>query len=237
MIAKKNPRLDLERKRLVIFPLGLLAMTAGPLAAFTYHSPLDYEREKLRVAAHEIDYRIQEQEQEEDKQDVVVQMQTNNQNQSNNQQSDPSLPSNQVSDQSPIVDNDPNAKPVSKVGLPSIGNLDGIGIQKVDRDPVKFPDKDAAYVGGYGEMQHFITKTVVYPEESVQIGEQGVVYVRFIVEEDGSITNISIIKGVSPALDREAKRVVKHFPKWIPGEVKAEPVRTYVEMPIRFILD
>lgn len=237
MIAKKNPGLDLERKRFVIFPLGLLAMTAGTLAAFTYHSPLESEREKQRVGFHEIDYVIQTQEKQEEKQETVFHNPQNNQNQSNDQNNNQDLSSNQISDQSTVVDNDPNKRVVSTVGLPDVGNVDGIGIQKVDKDPVMIPDVEASYVGGFGEMQNFITKTVVYPEHCVQLGMEGIVYVQFVVELDGSVTNITIIKGVDPALDREAKRVVKNFPKWIPGQVKAEPVRTYVQMPIRFELN
>jgi protein TonB len=66
---------------------------------------------------------------------------------------------------------------------------------------------------------------------------QGKVYVEFVVETDGSISTIRIAKGVFESLDKEAVRLVRNMPKWIPGEVRARKVRTYARLPITFILD
>lgn len=65
-------------------------------------------------------------------------------------------------------------------------------------------------------------------------GIQGTVYVNLVVEKDGSITNIKILRGVIQAYDDEVIRVVKLFPKWIPGKLKGKPVRVSFNMPITF---
>jgi protein TonB len=97
-------------------------------------------------------------------------------------------------------------------------------------------EEEPAFPGGEDKMQDFIKKNVKYPDMSVQMGDQGKVYVRFVVEKDGSITNVSIARGVTPELDKEAMRVVKMMPNWSPGKQRARPVRTNVVIPIVFKL-
>jgi protein TonB len=97
-------------------------------------------------------------------------------------------------------------------------------------------EEEPAFPGGEEKMQDFIKKNVKYPDMSVQMGDQGKVYVRFVVEKDGSITNVSVARGVTPELDKEAMRVVKMMPNWSPGKQRARPVRTNVVIPIVFKL-
>jgi len=66
------------------------------------------------------------------------------------------------------------------------------------------------------------------------MNEQGKVYVSFIVEKDGRITNIEIQRGVSDDLNKEAKRVVRNMPDWTPGESSGKRVRTKCSLPINF---
>ena len=67
-------------------------------------------------------------------------------------------------------------------------------------------------------------------------GIQGVVYVTFVVEPDGSISNVRVIRGIGGGCDEEAIRVVKMMPKWIPGNQRGKPVRVQFNMPIKFTL-
>lgn len=101
---------------------------------------------------------------------------------------------------------------------------------------IEFPEEEASFPGGEEAMVAFIRKNIKYPEMSVQMGDQGKVYVRFVVEKDGSITNVTIARGVTPELDKEALRVVKMMPGWNPGKQRARPVRTNVVIPIVFKL-
>ena len=69
------------------------------------------------------------------------------------------------------------------------------------------------------------------------MNEQGRVFLSFVVEKDGSITNVSIERGVSPEIDKEAKRVIRKMPKWIPGEASGKKCRARCRLPINFQLN
>lgn len=97
-------------------------------------------------------------------------------------------------------------------------------------------EKEPTYPGGEEAMQAYIKANIKYPEEAVKNKEQGRVYVKFIIEKDGSVSNVKIARGVSPSLDAEALRVIQAMPKWNPGTQKGKAVRTNVVVPIAFKL-
>ena len=90
---------------------------------------------------------------------------------------------------------------------------------------------------GASAMMYFIMVNVNYPEKSIENNEQGRVFLAFVVEKDGSITNIKVEKGVSPALNNAAIKVVSSMPKWIPGEIGGKKVRSHCRLPISFQLN
>lgn len=102
--------------------------------------------------------------------------------------------------------------------------------------PIEWPDVEAMFDGGAAEMQRWINDHVNYPQDAIEMNEQGRVYLKFVVEKDGSISNIGIERGVSESLDREAKRLLRNMPKWIPGEAKGKKARTICRLPINFTL-
>ena len=71
---------------------------------------------------------------------------------------------------------------------------------------------------------------------AIEFNEQGKVYLSFVIELDGSINEVEVLRGVSTLIDREAVRVIKKSPKWKPGILNGKPVRTRVNMPINFVL-
>jgi protein TonB len=75
-----------------------------------------------------------------------------------------------------------------------------------------------------------------YPAAAAEEGVSGKVTVQFIVEKDGSITNVHVVRGKHPALDAEAKRVVSKMPKWTPGRNNGQPVRVTYNLPVNFQL-
>jgi protein TonB len=99
-----------------------------------------------------------------------------------------------------------------------------------------FVEVDPSFPGGAAAMNEWIVNEVDYPELSREMGEQGIVYVKFVVNSKGNIEKVSIRKGVSDALDAEAKRVVKKMPRWIPGEQAGKPVSVNFTLPIHFRL-
>lgn len=92
------------------------------------------------------------------------------------------------------------------------------------------------FPGGPQAMFEFVSKNIMYPKESEKLGIQGRVIVRFVVDCDGSITNVSIVKSVDPSLDKEAVRVVKSMPRWIPGKNNGSAVRVKYTVPVTFRL-
>lgn len=92
------------------------------------------------------------------------------------------------------------------------------------------------YPGGVQALRNFLAATVKYPEEAVKKGIQGKVYVTFVVNKDGSVSDVKIARGVDPSLDAEALRVVKLLTNWKPGRQKGEDVRVSYTVPIKFAL-
>ena len=106
----------------------------------------------------------------------------------------------------------------------------------VEEEVIEFPDVEAEFIGGPQALIKYIQTIIQYPPTSIEMNEQGRVYLSFVVEADGSITNVAVERGVSPDLDREAKRVVRSMPNWIPGETKGKKSRTRCRLPINFQL-
>ena len=92
------------------------------------------------------------------------------------------------------------------------------------------------YPGGDGALMGYLRDNIHYPTVAAENGVQGRVVVGFVVERDGSITEVKILRGVDPSLDREAMRVVKNMPKWTPGKQNGSAVRVKYQVPVSFRL-
>ncbi len=92
------------------------------------------------------------------------------------------------------------------------------------------------FPGGDAELMSFLKSNLSYPVVDLETGTHGTVTVRFVVNKDGSIGNIEILRSLSPGCDKEAIRVVKKMPDWIPGKQNGNPVRVYYTLPVRFRL-
>lgn len=85
------------------------------------------------------------------------------------------------------------------------------------------------------EVSNFIYANLTYPQQAIGSGVSGMVVVKFVVEKDGTISNLSIEKSLSTLLDQEAQRVISLIPgKWIPATINGENVRSYVSLPVLF---
>lgn len=91
--------------------------------------------------------------------------------------------------------------------------------------------------GGKNEFRDWIAKKLIYPQEPLSNGVQGRVFVEFIIEKDGSLSNVTAIKAIDPDLGKEAVRVVSSSPNWTPGKQQGIPVRVRFTFPITFKLD
>lgn len=93
------------------------------------------------------------------------------------------------------------------------------------------------FKGGQAALMAYLSKNVRYPAEALKNGIQGRVVTKFVVEVDGSITNVEVARSINPYLDKEAIRVVKSMPKWNPGKSNGKPVRTRFVLPVSFRLN
>ena len=93
------------------------------------------------------------------------------------------------------------------------------------------------FPGGVLALRQYLASSVKYPVIAQENGIQGKVYVNFVVNKDGSVSNAKIARGVDPSLDAEALRVVSTLPKWKPGKQRGAPVRVSYTVPISFKLE
>lgn len=91
-------------------------------------------------------------------------------------------------------------------------------------------------VGGFKAFYDYVSKNLHYPRKAKQLGIEGRVFVQFVVEKDGSLTDIQVIKGIGGGCDEEAVRVIREAPKWNPGKQRGRPVRVRMILPVVFKL-
>ncbi|MCJ8292638.1 MAG: TonB family protein [Crocinitomicaceae bacterium] len=223
MELKKSEEANNERLRYPMIFVGMLFTGSLVLASFTYSTPAK-DKGDSQVAVRDTDAAFEE--------DVKV-------------EDPPETP--EVEQQAPITpppqevikEKETEPEPPPRDPTPPPPPIPpGPKLQpKVKAEIVDFPDVEAAFPGGAAAMKKWIQQNVNYPEISRELGDQGRVYVTFVVEPDGSITGVGVMRGgVTEELNREAKRLVRNMPKWTPGSVKAQPVRARCRLPITFTL-
>jgi protein TonB len=92
------------------------------------------------------------------------------------------------------------------------------------------------FPGGTEEMMKYLGKNTQYPQSAAENGIQGTVYVQFVVDRSGKIADVKVIRGVDPELDKEAVRVARSMPSWLPGKQNGQAVRVAFTMPVKFVL-
>lgn len=119
-----------------------------------------------------------------------------------------------------------------KVSLEASSNIAGS-----DDTVIEFPEYIAEFNGGISAMFEYIQQNVNYPSQAIKNNDQGKVYIQFIVEANGEVTEVKVERGVSTELDIEAKRVITNMPLWIPAIENGNTVRCRCRIPIAFTLD
>ena len=92
------------------------------------------------------------------------------------------------------------------------------------------------FPGGAAEMNRFLDQNIKHPNDAVKANVSGKVTLQFVVEKDGSIEHVKVLKGLGYGCDEEAIRLIKAMPKWSPAMQDGKPVRVYFTMPIKFNL-
>lgn len=219
MELKKSNEANIEQLRVPVTLLGLLFVGSIVLASFSYTEGVQ---------------RDQNNGSEENVADVQF-------IEENTQEEPPPPPPPQVDVPPPVTEEiieeeNTEVEPTPVVEVPPPVEI-GVEEVVVEQEIIDFPDVEATFPGGAAAMQKWISENVQYPQTSIEMNEQGRVYLSFVVEPNGSITNIAIERGVSQDLDREAKRLMRKMPKWIAGEAAGKKARTRCRLPINFTLN
>ena len=99
-----------------------------------------------------------------------------------------------------------------------------------------FVEQNPIFPGGDAALMKFLQQNINYPKRARRLDIEGKVVVKFIIDENGAITNVQVVKSVDKDLDAEAIRVVKLLPNFIPGHQQGKPVKVYFNLPIVFRL-
>jgi protein TonB len=127
--------------------------------------------------------------------------------------------------------------PVGNVGTEGIGVGEGTGSGTDEIKEVGGVDLYPEFPGGMSAWSKFIEKNLRYPYAAQDAGIQGKVFVSFVVEKDGSISDVKVSKGIGYGCDDEAVRVIKKSPRWKPGVQNKKFVRVRYHMPISYLLN
>lgn len=223
MELKKNPKVDNERLRVPLVFLGFFIIGSIITLSFSYKTEVQLaDNDRSMQNKDDIPVQLEVMEQEEPKEEPVVQ-----------EVQEMEIPPEPTEDIVEVESEDEDE--VIHVETIEI-DVEPDDVPEPEAPIVDYPDKEAVFPGGVVAMKKFLAENVVYPEIAMELGDQGRVFVEFVVNRDGSIEQVKILRGVSPEIDREAKRVVRSMPKWEPAESNGEHIRARCRIPINFIL-
>lgn len=231
MEIKKSPKANLEKGKGLSFLLGLV-LALSVLYVFlelrSYDRVDAIENDKLNIADIEDTMLVEDPQEEENQPEPEetkvqeVQLPEEFKVVSNEQKVE------KVS----LVSADENRKlppPAPVVTPPAKEEEDGDKVFMIVEQQPEFP-------GGTAALMKWLSTNVRYPEVAIENNIQGRVIVSFVVEKDGSTTDVKVVRGVDPALDKEAIRLASSMPKWSPGKQRGKPVRSRFTLPVAFQL-
>lgn len=152
---------------------------------------------------------------------------------------------NQMKSQDELVENKDviGSQTVEGTGDENAQTIDDLKDRQVQLPPEPEPDKPFVsveqmpqYPGGNGELMKFLSSNIRYPTIAAENGIEGRVIIRFVVGKDGTVSDIQVQRGLDASCDKEAVRVVKMMPKWIPGKQNGRAVPVYFTLPVVFKL-
>ena len=228
MELKKSPKADLENKRNIFLMLGLVISLGIILVAFEWTTK---PKEAASLGT------IQTQEVEEEIIPITRQEEI---------KPPPPPPPPKVVEVLNIVDDDVEIEDELEIEDSEADDQTIIDVAPVIETEAEEEEDEAQvffiveempeFPGGELALRKFIANSIKYPVIAQENGIQGKVYVTFVVDKDGSISNAKIARGVDPSIDKEALRVVNNLPKWKPGKQRGKPVRVSYTVPINFVL-
>lgn len=222
MEAKKNPEANLEKRKSSLRWLGLLAAMSFVLVAFEWKS---FDRTVDDLGEYQGDLL----------EDEIVPM-------SIQQPPPPPPPPPQEQTVLDIVEDDEDVE--EELEMEDMEVDEETEIEFIEEEEEEFVEEEIftivedmpTFPGGEKAMFEYLGKNTKYPTLAKESGIQGVVYVTFVIEKDGSVSDVKVLRGIGGGCDEEAVRVVKSMPSWAPGKQRGKPVKVQYNLPYRFVL-
>ena len=228
MELKKNPKADLEKRRGLYLEIGLVAALAVALVAFNIKS---YDEEQIEVVQRTAIDEVE---------DVIIQTQ---------QEELPPPPppeTPEVTTELNVIEDD--AESENEVDMSSCQRQEEA--TNIEITPVKVEEEeeedeqvifqvvenDPEFPGGAEALYKYLAQNIKYPQLARENNITGRVYVTFVVEKDGSVTGVRVLRDIGGGCGQEAIRVVKSMPKWTPGKQRGKNVRVQYNLPVNFSL-
>ena len=227
MEEKKSKEADLEGKRFIFLEIGFILTILAVWGAFEFSTRAEKAEEFGPLTMAE---------------DIVEEIPITRQEQI---ELPPPPPQQTVADIIEVVDDKIEIN--DDLTINEADENTAVEIQEiVEVAPVEEVEEEAApfvivedmpeFKGGEKALLKYIADHVVYPEMAKENDIQGTVYVGFVVNEKGKVTNVSILRGVDPLLDKEAIKVIENLPDWKPGKQSGKNVKVRMQVPIKFQL-
>jgi protein TonB len=227
MEAKKTPKADLENRRGLFLEIGLVVILAAVLVAFNVRK---YDKEVKEVSTRTVDSEIDA--------DIL------NTPPEETPPPPPEEPEVVATDLT-VVEND--AELTNEVGLINADDNANRAQEEFTRVEVEeeevaeeeiflVVEEDAEFPGGLEALSKYLAENIKYPQLAKENNITGRVFVSFVVEKDGRVGNIKILRDIGGGCGAEAVRVVKGMPRWKPGKQRGKPVRSQFNLPVNFNL-
>jgi protein TonB len=225
MEEKKSPKANLENKKLMFMQIGMIISLLIAWLAFEHKS---YDK-------REIDESLLNREVVLDEEMVEITKQE--------EQKPQPVETPQQTTQLEIVDDDVetedlniNAEVEQNEVIEEYVAPEVVEEEVSETEIFQIVEEMPSFPGGEGKLMEYVAKNIKYPQIARETGIQGRVFVGFVVEPDGSISNVKLLRGIGGGCDEEAMRVIKSLPKWKPGKQRGKPVRVSYQIPVFFKL-
>ena len=225
MEEKKSPKANLENKKLMFMQIGMIISLLIAWLAFEHKS---YDKREIDPSLLNREVTIDEEMVEITKQDEQKPQPMEVPKQTTQLEI--------VQDDVEVEDIEINAEVEQNEVLEEYVAPEVVEEEVVEQEIFKIVEEMPAFPGGEAKLMEYVAKNVKYPQIARETGVQGRVYVNFVVEPDGSVSNVSVLRGIGGGCDEEAIRVVKNMPKWKPGKQRGMAVRVSYMLPVNFKL-
>ena len=225
MEEKKSPKANLENKKVMFTQIGLIISLLIAWLAFEHKS---YDKRQIDESLLNREVVLDEEmveitKQEEQKPQPVEQPQQTTQLEI-------------VDDNVETEDININAEVEQNEVIEEYVAPEVVEEEVVEQEIFQIVEEMPAFPGGEAKLMEYVAKNIKYPQIARETGIQGRVFVGFVVEPDGSVSNVKVLRGIGGGCDEEAMRVVKSMPKWKPGKQRGKAVRVSYMLPVNFKL-